>query len=247
MKFYLGTHKPQWLQQTTVPLFVSEMTLRTYKKLPRSIGSWALDSGGFSQLFLRGGWPVGSEQLYIEHVQRYRDEVGNMEWAAPQDWMCEPVMLAKTGQNIQQHQEHSVNNFIELRTLDATLPFIPVLQGYTLSDYIACATIYTRRGVDLVGRVGVGTLCRRQGTKEAELIVRTLACILPKAHLHVFGAKVTGLPHFGSVIGSADSMAWSYHARRRPALPGHTHKNCANCLEYALTWYSEVLQCLHNA
>jgi hypothetical protein len=37
-------------------------------------------------------------------------------------------------------------------------------------------------------------------------------------------------------------MAWSYTARRLPALPGCTgHKNCANCLTYATRWRRSVL------
>ncbi len=37
-------------------------------------------------------------------------------------------------------------------------------------------------------------------------------------------------------------MAWSYAARRLPALPGCTgHRNCANCLAYATRWRSRVL------
>jgi hypothetical protein len=42
------------------------------------------------------------------------------------------------------------------------------------------------------------------------------------------------------VIESADSMAWSFEARRERPFPGHTHKNCANCLDYALAWADEL-------
>ena len=48
----------------------------------------------------------------------------------------------------------------------------------------------------------------------------------------------------GHALASADSLAWSYDARRRPPLPGHTHKNCANCQPYALTWRTRVLNSL---
>jgi hypothetical protein len=40
----------------------------------------------------------------------------------------------------------------------------------------------------------------------------------------------------GDALVSADSMAWSARARREAPLPGHPHKNCANCLEFALLW-----------
>ncbi len=35
-------------------------------------------------------------------------------------------------------------------------------------------------------------------------------------------------------------MAWSYGARYVPALPGHTHKHCGNCLEYAENWHEKI-------
>jgi hypothetical protein len=53
---------------------------------------------------------------------------------------------------------------------------------------------------------------------------------------HGFGVKITGLRNFGHLLTSSDSMSWSYHGRREPPLPGHTHKNCANCYEYAARW-----------
>lgn len=42
------------------------------------------------------------------------------------------------------------------------------------------------------------------------------------------------------------TMAWSFNARRmqRPALPqceGGGHKNCANCLPYALHWRERMI------
>jgi hypothetical protein len=63
-------------------------------RAPRRAG--ALDSGGFTELRLHGGWRTTAAE-YVTVVRRYRDQIGCLEWAAPQDWMCEPFMLAKTG------------------------------------------------------------------------------------------------------------------------------------------------------
>lgn len=240
MQFYLGSHQPQWLSRTSLPLFVSEARLRERKTLPRAQSAWALDSGGFSQLFLHAHWPEGSERVYVEHVRRYRDEIGRLEWAAPQDWMCEPFMVQKTGLSISEHQQRTVQNYLTLRSLDDSLPFIPVLQGYVRDDYLHCIDLYHNAGIRLEGRVGVGTVCRRQGTRESEDIVRSVHAVIPAAALHVFGAKIRGLTRYADALGSADSMAWSYHARRRPAMPGHPHQNCANCLPFAQNWYHQV-------
>ena len=60
--------------------------------------------------------------------------------------------------------------------------------------------------------------------------------------MHGFGIKTTGLHLYGHLLASADSMAWSYAARRAPALPGCTgHRNCANCLTYATRWRDRIL------
>lgn len=240
MQFYLGAHQPQWLSRTYLPLFVSDARLRGRKTLPRAQAPWALDSGGFSQLFLHTSWPDGAERVYVEHVRRYRDEIGQLEWAAPQDWMCEPFMLAKTGLDLSEHQRRTVVNYLILRSLDSSLPFIPVLQGYERDDYLRCIDLYAQHGVSLSGRVGIGTICRRQGTREAGAIVRAVHAAIPAAALHVFGAKITGLAQYADALGSADSMAWSYHARRRPPMQGHSHKSCANCLPFAASWYEHV-------
>ena len=64
--------------------------------------------------------------------------------------------------------------------------------------------------------------------------------------LHGFGVKTGGLHLYGRQLASADSMAWSYAARRQPPLPGCTsHKNCANCLAYATQWRTRTLAAYH--
>lgn len=246
MRFYLGTHQPGWLTQTAVPLFVSEVRLSRYRNLPRASGRWALDSGGFSMLSVHGCWSAGpTPRQYTARVRRYVEEIGRLDWAAPQDWMCEPFITSKTGLPVIEHQRRTVANYLELRSLAADLPFVPVLQGFSLSDYLTCVDLYDRAGVDLLAEqvVGVGSVCRRQATGEAAEIMRALTTRLPGVRLHGFGIKTNGLTRYGALLSSADSMAWSYNARREQApMSGCAgHKNCANCLRYALAWRERVL------
>lgn len=242
MLFYLGTHLPNWLAQTSVPLFVSRRRLESRRSFPRASGPWALDSGGFTELSMHGSWDALSAAAYAQLVRRFRDEIGGMDWAAPQDWMCEPPVIARTGLTVADHQARTVANLLELRSVAPDLPFVPVLQGWRLADYLRCVDLYVAAGVDLRTEtvVGVGTICRRQGTSEAEDIIRRLAAI--GIRLHAFGAKVTGLPRYSDVLASADSLAWSFAARREPRLPGCVaHKNCANCMRFALAWRERLL------
>lgn len=248
LAFYLGTHQPHWLGLTSLPLFVSHRRLAQRVSLPKARGFWALDSGGFSELSLYGGWRTTPEE-YVSAVVRYDTEIGNLSWAAPQDWMCEPVMLAQTGFTVAEHQVRTVANFVYLQQLwghlsDADCPFMPVLQGWELADYLRCWQLYGESGVDLSEYevVGVGSVCRRQATAEIGDILSALRDMDPGVPLHGFGVKKNGLARYGHLLSSADSMAWSYDARRKPALEGCAgHINCANCLVYASRWYQEVI------
>lgn len=252
MKFFLGTHQPHWLADARfagVPLFVSRRTLARYKAAPRATTSWALDSGGFTELAMHGRWTLSTRE-YAAEVRRYRDEIGSLEWAAPQDWMCESAMLDKTGLTIREHQRRTVENLQELRSIAPDLPFVPVLQGWASGDYHDHAEAYDRAGVDLRAEptVGVGTVCRRQNTTSAALLMHSLA--REGLRLHGFGFKSTGLAMCAESMVSSDSLAWSYAARRQPPLEGHCmpgpgrtrgHINCANCADFALDWRADLL------
>lgn len=241
MIFYLGTHMPHWLGILDVPLFVSHRRLAGRRTLPVARGPWALDSGGFSELSMFGQWRTSPTQ-YVAAVQRYADEIGQLAWAAPQDHMCEPIMLAKTGKTVGEHQRLTVENYVRLRSMAPQLPFVPVLQGWRLDDYRRCADAYARAGIDLTAEptVGIGSVCRRQATGEIDAIVSTLAA--DGLRLHGFGVKTKGLAAYAPSLTSADSMAWSVDGRRtagcahgRPAL------NEANCRSFALAWRERVL------
>lgn len=240
MRFFLGTHHPAWLARVDVPLFVSRRALAALRSPPRARGPWALDSGGFTELSMHGTWTVPARQ-YAAEVRRFRDEIGGLAWAAPQDWMCEPAVLAKTGLTVDEHQRRTVENFLDLRDVAPDLPWIPVLQGWTIGDYWRHEEAYAAAGVDLASAqtVGVGTVCRRQNTTSAVSIMSTLAH--GGLRLHGFGFKLTGLRAAHRHLASADSLAWSLEARKSPPMPGHTHASCANCLEWALLWRERAL------
>ncbi len=252
MRFYLGVHHADWLATANVPLFVTRATLASRKTFPRAAAPWALDSGGYTELQRNGRWTI-SPAVYAAEVRRFRDEVGALEWAAPQDWMCEPIVIrggtgddgrkyAGTGLSVEEHQRRTIDNYLELRAIAPDLPWIPVLQGWSIGDYWRHAEDYEAAGVDLraLPLVGIGTVCRRQGTTMASGVLASLAGDGLK--LHGFGFKLQGLRASALHLASADSLAWSYNARRNPPIAGHTHKSCANCLEWALDWRTSVIE-----
>lgn len=201
-----------------------------------------MDSGGFTELSKHGRWTVPAAE-YAERASGFQEEMGNLVWASQQDWMCEPFMIENTGLSIEEHQERTVQNFLDLTAIAPEVPFIPVLQGWEVDDYHHCADLFESAGVDLLAEpiVGLGSVCRRQGTKEAGHIVWSLAARGYK--LHGFGFKTTGLKAFGfDLLASSDSMSWSYAARKKKIrLPGCSHKVCNNCLKWALQWRAKLL------
>ena len=239
-RFWLGTHETHWLASAGFPLFISHRRLRMRRALPRAAGPWALDSGGFTALAGDGEWDMTPAE-YIAAVSRYAAEIGHLEWAAPMDWMCEPAVRAKTGKTVAEHQALTVANYLRLRDMAPELPFVPVLQGWTLGDYRRCADLYDRAGVDLTREpvVGLGSVCRRQATRQIATIVATLAD--DGIRLHGFGVKTKGLAVYGADLVSADSMAWSAAGRRTKGCGRARHQNEANCFQYAAAWRQRVL------
>jgi hypothetical protein len=246
--FWLGTHQTHWLRTVKVPLFVSRRTLLARKTMPEAAGPYALDGGGFTELSMFGGWAVNAKN-YISDVTRIFEHVGPAAWCPPQDWMCEPDVIAGcpkknwpgTRLSVAEHQRRTVVSLLELRGLASELPCVPVLQGWTRDEYFRCWDLYESAGVDLSKEplVAVGSVCRRQGTKFAASLLRSLA--QSGLRLHAFGLKTKGLQLCGEYLESADSMAWSRGARFDKPLRGCTHKTCANCLRYALRWRRKIL------
>ena len=181
-RFLLGTHQPGWLGKAGVSLMVCDRRLRVYRRLPVAAAPWALDSGGFTELQQFGRWTVGPAE-YAGRVRRYRDAIGGLTWAAPQDWMCEPIVIAGgragrlrfagTGLTVAEHQRRTVASLVQLRALAPDVWWLPVLQGYTAAEYLACADLYAAAGIDLTTEplTGLGSVCRRRATGETEQII----------------------------------------------------------------------------
>jgi hypothetical protein len=260
--FYLGTHMSNWLWSGRIPedvaLFVSHRRLSGRKTSfpPAVVKDWALDSGGFTELQMYGEWRTTPEQ-YVAAVRRYDDEIGNLSWAAPQDWMCESAIInggvfngirfAGTKLSVHEHQRRTVDNFVRLSDLwndDFTNPFMPPLQGDDRDSYLRCWDMYDRAGINLANYplIGLGSVCRRQHEDEIGDIVTALLERDPELPVHGFGVKKQGLLKYGSLLNTADSLAWSLDGRLSPPLDGcEGHINCANCARYALRWRADLL------
>ncbi len=232
LRFYLGTHMPHWLGLVDVPLFISRTRMAQRRTLPVARGRWALDSGGFTELQYHGGWTIDPAD-YVAFVRRCADEIGQLDWAAPMDWMCEQIVIdggqigrqrfVGTHLSVAEHQHRTVTNYLHLRTLAPELRIVPVLQGQTRDDYHRCVDLYERAGIDLAAEpvVGLGSVCRRQAT---------------------FGVKIRGLDMYAAYLTSADSLAWSLRGSHIRPCAHARRASEANCLPFALAWRDRVLR-----
>jgi hypothetical protein len=235
-RFFLGSPDPSWLWRYPYSLFVSHRRLAGRRQLQPSQAPWALDSGGFSELRRHGRWTI-SPASYVAAIHRYHAEIGRLVWAAQQDWMCEPTIRRRTGLTVAEHQRRTIHNYLTLRNLAPDLPIVPVLQGWAPADYLRHLDAFDAAGIDLTREplVGLGSICRRARYGPIAALVAELAG--GGVRLHGFGVKLTGLDLFGALLTSADSMAWSYQARRqRIRWPGCAHATCRNCIRQAGLW-----------
>lgn len=213
--FFPGLHQSADAQHFNLAC-ISINRLRGRRK-PVACGHAIIDSGSFKELELFGRYRHGVDE-YAEELRRL-DESGvvRIAIAVAQDYMCESWMLDKTGLTIAEHQHLTIERYDALLACGLPFPIMPVLQGYAPEDYAAHLDAYGSR-LRFGQWVGVGSVCKRQG--KPELIVAVLDAIVskrPDLRLHGFGVKTTALLHPGvrSRLYSADSMAWSFAARKQ--------------------------------
>lgn len=173
-----------------------------------------MDSGAFSTIAKYGGYPAPVTD-YADQVRRYRTS-GRLLAAVTQDYMCEPWMLEKTGLTAEDHQRLTIERYDALLACDTGVYIMPVLQGYAISEYVRHLAAYGGR-LAQGAWVGVGSVCKRNSRPRViETILSAIHAVRPDLQLHGFGLKRTALQcrAVRDLLYSADSMAWSFAARR---------------------------------
>jgi hypothetical protein len=224
---------------------MSVRQLKTRKKEIVRHHQLFIDSGGFMELKLHGRYTM-SEDEYLDIIERVKPTAFFV-----QDYMCEPELLAATGETVALHQLRTLRSYLSLsrkireRQRRSGRPFpgrlLPVLQGWTPEDYARHARMYRAAGVKLYTNIfGVGTLCCRTDIEEVKAIIKAIQEVSPMG-LHAFGLKITALqdPYLSRALYSADSMAWSLHARKHQ-IKTETGGGAQNCWKYALGWAGRV-------
>lgn len=213
IEFFTGVHHPHNADKVDAAFISYHALKRRRSGFP--VKKWILDSGSFTTIEKHGGYPDGPE-VYAEAIKRWSTN-GQLLAAVTQDYMCEPHMLAKTGLSVDQHQKMTVERYDQLLACDlGGVYLMPVLQGYTPAEYCDCVRLYGDR-LKSGAWVGVGSVCKRNADPDAIVaVLLAIKRLRPDLRLHGFGVKKTALAVglIQRLLSTADSMAWSYAARR---------------------------------
>lgn len=214
MRFFIGLHQPSDAKHFDAA-FISVNRLRK-RKGPFSVGDWIMDCAGFTEVSTHGGYRHGVEE-YATQIRRWSGN-GNLLAAVSQDYMCEPFIIRKTGLSVLRHQELTIERYDAIQTCDTDGVYImPVLQGFLPAEYVRHIDMYGAR-LTFGQWVGVGSVCKRNGDpRMIEAVLRAIKEVRPDLRLHGFGLKTTALSSglVRSMLHTADSMAWSFSARKQ--------------------------------
>lgn len=212
--FYVGLHQPSDCRHFE-RAFVSVNRLRTRRK-PLGCSAWIMDSGAFTEIATHGRYRTDVAD-YAAEINRWAYPGSGLVAAVAQDYMCEPWIVAKSGLSIAEHQRLTIERYDALLPLVSDVYVMPVLQGYTVADYLSHLDQYGDR-LAQGAYVGVGSVCKRNtDIRQIEAILCAIKRKRPDLRLHGFGLKSTALSSALVVdaLHSADSMAWSYAARKQ--------------------------------
>jgi len=216
VRFFTGLHQPSDARNFGAA-FVSVNRLRG-RKAPMLAADWILDSAAFTELNTHACYRHGVDE-YSAQIRRWATNgSGRLLAAVAQDWMCEPWIVAKTGLTVAEHQRLTIERYDALLAQDVAGVYImPVLQGYASADYVRHLEAYGER-LAAGAWVGVGSVCKRNGDPRAiAAVLHAIHAARPDLRLHGFGLKTTALadPLVRSLLHTADSMAWSFSARKQ--------------------------------
>lgn len=217
MRFYCGLHQPSDARHFD-RCMVSVARLWN-RRSDFDVREWMMDSGAFTEVAKHGGYRHTAAE-YAAKIARWC-RCGQLVAAVSQDFMCEAFVLARTGGTVESHQRQTIERFVailrEMERLEVGTYLLPVLQGFRPAEYVAHVEMYG----DLLPAgawVGVGSVCKRNGDpSQIEDVILAIHSARPDLRLHGFGLKLTALRSdvVRSRLFSADSLAWSFSARKQ--------------------------------
>jgi hypothetical protein len=215
--FYPGTHRPNHGAHLPRAFISINVVRERSPRKPIACPDWIMDSGAFTELSTHGKYRQAPAQ-YAQEVLRFAAHNPGLTAVVTQDWMCEPFVLARTGLTVADHQRHTIERYDALLELLRGVRYLmPVLQGQNAEQHVAHLAQYGDRLKPGMW-VGVGSVCKINSTPHRiEIILTAIKQARPDLRLHGFGLKTTALASelVRRRLYSADSMAWSYAARKQ--------------------------------
>jgi queuine/archaeosine tRNA-ribosyltransferase len=208
-----GDPRAPFAQVLVSPLFARASTLRIIREeLKEKRGSQVcFDSGGY---FVQQG-RITYEDLYGRLMSYYQEN----QWA---DWYVLPDWVP-TSRDDPHEVEHKVRATITIGKLfhdempnDLKLKALPVVQGHTQAQVIACIDAYSEFANGRVGFGSFGTSGSTNGvntvTNQSVAALRSLVALAANHGLdvHLFGVSTPPILYLFHRLGIAsfDSMAW---------------------------------------
>lgn len=219
-RFYVGLHQPSDAEHfDRCCIHVGRLERR---QKPLGCAELLLDSQAFRILELHGEHQLTPAQYAATAacIARLCARVV----VVTQDYMCERYIFQKRYEHtgvrftVADHQRLTISRYdaLHYHASQHKLQVMPVLQGYAPAEYVDHIRQYGRR-LHKGMWVGVGSVCKRNGSPSAiRDVLYAISRARPDLRLHGFGLKKTALGWgwIRSALYSADSMAWSYAARR---------------------------------
>jgi len=211
--------------------------------IPNSTERLFLDSGGYSFFIKWGKYPFSVEE-YVSFANQIQDEYPLTE-VAIMDYACEPDINRTNLKTNKERIDSTIQNALSCIDYEPNLPWVPIVQGYTLQEYRYCLDQYKEVGLydDDFHLWAIGSLCARKKVGGIRKIVVDLSREI-NYPIHTFGMTITALkdPQIFFNIHSSDSGAWSFNAKSHQKLRDLTryHKKITSLIDGFQ--YQEVLQ-----
>ena len=169
-----------------------------------------IDSGGYSFFRKWGDYPFSLEK-YFEFIDIIT-ELYPVELVAIRDYPCEPTINRKDISTNKERIQKTVSNAVECIESKEDYPWIPVIQGYTLDEYLYCINLYEEVGISLAYSA-IGSICSRKGNIHTIRRIISEIAQRTKGKIHAFGLSLVYLqdPIIFNTLYSSDSAAWNYY------------------------------------
>lgn len=189
--------------KTLVPFEFSERTEEIF-----------LDSGGFSFFSKYSEYPFSMED-YIHWIKGMQDaNKQKVKYVAILDYPCEPEINRKAFSTNQERIEATVRNATKCLRYDISpAKWIPVLQGYTVDEYLHCLKLYKDQNLYL-DYIAIGSMCRRNDLNQIHKILKAIK-EETDAKIHLFGLTIKALEYIPiyDLIDSCDTIGYSFQCK----------------------------------